>query len=106
MDATLGRRAYDQMASCNSLDGCHISGAAGLFFVPGNEAEEVVNVDSTERPGMKRVLPGDPWSSYLYLKVLGDGGIEGGRMPLNGSAYDPAMVALFYAWIEAGAPPP
>jgi hypothetical protein len=37
------------------------------------------------------------------LKVRGDGGIEGGRMPLN-FPYNPRIPEMFFAWIEAGAP--
>ncbi len=95
------------MSQCNSVDGCHISGAppTQLYFVPTEEALEVVNVPSEERPGLFRVHPGDPAGSYLYLKVVGDGGIEGGRMPLN-AAFDPTIPVLFLEWIEAGAPAP
>jgi hypothetical protein len=53
---------------------------------------------------MVRVKPGDPSASYLYLKVLGDGGIDGGRMPYGATTYDPRLPELFFAWIEAGAP--
>jgi hypothetical protein len=63
----------------------------------------VVGVPSTERPELERVRPFDSAASYLYLKVVGDGGIEGGRMPLDGVA-DPRTPALVGAWIEAGAP--
>ena len=54
---------------------------------------------------MARVAPGDPRSSYLYLKVLGEGGIDGGRMPLGGP-FDPRMAPFIASWIEAGAPAP
>jgi hypothetical protein len=64
-----------------------------------------VNVRSSERPDMFRVHPYDPLGSYLYLKVLGDGGIDGGRMPLGESA-DPRTPPLIESWIEAGAPAP
>ena len=105
-DAAIGKRAYDRLDGCNGIDGCHISGAAGLTYPLGSEAEYLVNVPSSEHPSMFRVAPGDPWNSYLYLKVLGDGGIDGARMPANQTTFDPAIPAMFYAWIEAGAPPP
>jgi hypothetical protein len=52
-----------------------------------------------------RVRPFDPLASYLYLKVLGDGGIEGGRMPRDGD-FEQRRVDLIASWIEAGAPAP
>jgi hypothetical protein len=66
----------------------------------------VVNVRSTERPDLFRVQPFEPRNSYLYLKVLGDGGIEGGRMPLDEVVPDQRIPELVGAWIEAGAPDP
>jgi hypothetical protein len=63
---------------------------------------QIVNVPSTERPELVRVAPGRPGDSYLFLKLVGDGGIDGAPMP--GGTSDPRMVALFGAWIEAGAP--
>jgi hypothetical protein len=106
VDGSLGLRAQRRLAACRGIEGCHVSNAGGLSFPPGAEAAELVGVPSTERPDMLRVKPGDPRASYLYLKVLGDGGIEGGTMPLGSTAVDPRVPALFFAWIEAGAPAP
>lgn len=83
---------------------CHGSGAAGLTLRLGSGGD-VVNVPSTERPELLRVRPFDPADSYLFLKVRGDGGIDGGRMPL-GVPEDPRIAELVRAWIEAGAPAP
>ncbi len=80
-----------------------MGGAAGLTFPAGNELANVVGVASTERPDLLRVKPGSPFESYLYLKVVGDGGIDGGSMPPGGA--DPRLAVLLGAWIEAGAPP-
>ena len=104
-DASLGARAIAQLSSCAASDGCHIVGSApsGLVFRGGSEFATILNVPSSERPDLFRVKPGDPLQSYLYLKVLGDGGIDGGRMPL-GADFDPGIPEMFFAWIEAGAP--
>lgn len=83
---------------------CHAIGAGGMFLRLGADGD-VVGVRSSERPELVRVKPFAPDESYLYLKVLGDGGIEGGRMPLDGVA-DPRTTALVLSWIEAGAPSP
>jgi hypothetical protein len=82
---------------------CHLLGAGGMFLTAGGDNfPEVINVQSTEAPSMVRVRPGSTAQSYLYLKLVGDGGIEGGRMPLS-APYNPALVELFADWIEAGA---
>ena len=85
---------------------CHGVGAAQLHLVLAIDGGDVIGVRSIERPELFRVAPGDPLQSYLYLKVLGDGGIDGGRMPKNAGFYDPRLPPLIYEWIEAGAPIP
>ena len=94
-----------RLAGCNGSEDCHVNGNGGLYFPPGNELLNVVFVRSSERGDLYRVKPGDPWASYLYLKAQGDGGIEGGRMPLGGP-YDAQLAPLLLSWIEAGAPKP
>ncbi len=36
---------------------------------PSDPFGAMINVASTEMPSLKRVLPGDPEHSYVYLKV-------------------------------------
>jgi len=75
-----------------------------MGLTPGNEFQAMINVTSSENPPMKRVLPGDPEHSYVYLKVACEGGIPfGACMPLS-SGFDPRVKQMFYDWIEAGAP--
>ena len=106
LDAAVGARAQALFSTCSGgpETACHSMGAGGLRLQLG-PGGDLLNVRSTERPDMVRVRPFDPPSSYLYLKVIGDGGIEGGRMPLDGVA-DARTVALVERWIEAGAPSP
>jgi hypothetical protein len=104
LDASLAVRVEARLALCNGQEGCHVSGAGGLFYPPGNARIDLVDVPASERPDLYRVKPGDPIASYLYLKVRGDGGIEGGAMPLGGSPRDPRIADTIFAWIEAGAP--
>lgn len=85
---------------------CHGVGAAQLHLNLAMSGGDVIGVWSIERPDLFRVAPGDPMQSYLYLKVLGDGGTDGGRMPLNAGFYDPRLTALVFDWIEAGATAP
>ena len=105
-DAALGGRASQVFAGCQGgpESACHAAGEADTHLRIG-AGGDLVNVTSTERPSLKRVSPGDPMNSYLYLKVLGDGGFEGGRMPFGGP-FDPRMAPFIASWIEAGAPDP
>jgi hypothetical protein len=82
---------------------CHGNHAGGLSLLLTPDGGDVIGVPSSEAPALLRVKPGDPSRSYLYRKVLEDGGVVGARMPLGG-AYDPRLEALLRAWIEAGAP--
>jgi hypothetical protein len=81
---------------------CHGVASGGMKLGTADDFAQIVNVPSTERPELVRVAPGRPGDSYLFLKLVGDGGIDGAPMP--GGMSDPRMVALFGAWIEAGAP--
>lgn len=90
---------------CANVDGCHGEGTGGMGLSIGAEFDAMINVPCQEEPPMKRVLPGDPTHSYVYLKLACDGGIDGGCMPLS-SGFDPALAHLFHDWIEAGAPVP
>lgn len=89
---------------CGSPDGCHGAGAGGMGIVQGQEFAALINVTSSENPPMKRVLPGNPEQSYVYLKLACEGGIVDSCMPL-GNSPQPAIVELFREWIEAGAQP-
>jgi hypothetical protein len=89
---------------CGNVDGCHGTGAASFGVQPGTEFSSMIDVTSTEKPPMKRVQPGDPAHSYVYLKLACDGGIVGACMPLNTMGGRPDLAKLFHDWIEAGAP--
>jgi hypothetical protein len=62
----------------------------------------LVNVNSTEVPALKRVMPGDPANSYLMHKLEGSQSV-GSRMPLGGPFLDAAAIDQVRAWIQAGA---
>ncbi|HEY3818236.1 MAG TPA: hypothetical protein VGL81_13745 [Polyangiaceae bacterium] len=88
---------------CSEADNCHGSGAGGMGLAPTHEFESMIDVTSYENPPMKRVLPGDPAQSYVYLKLACEGGIVGDCMP-NYATHSDALARLFHDWIEAGAP--
>ncbi len=104
VDAAVPLRVRALFARCGGgpESTCHGAGAGGLRLRLGADGD-VVDVRSLERPDMLRVRRFDPGGSYLYLKVVGDGGIEGGRMPPDG-VDDPRTRSLVASWIEAGAP--
>lgn len=91
-------------ASC-ALAGCHSAGSAeaGLVLASGAALQNLVNVPSTQLPSLRRVLPGDADASYLVRKIRGDGGISGGRMPLNRPPLAAEQIATIVAWINQGA---
>ena len=86
--------------SCAS-SGCH-GGSAWPDLSAGKAYGNIVNVESSR--GLPLVYPGLPDSSYLYLKLLPDAPISGGRMPLGGPYLDAASLEIVRAWIERGAP--
>ena len=82
---------------------CHGNHAGNLWLRLAPDGGDVIGVPSSEDPAQLRVKPGDPPRSYLYRKVLADGGVTGVRMP-PGEPYDARIEALVRAWIGEGAP--
>jgi len=85
---------------------CHAGAVAPLGFSleTGVSYESLVNVASVQQPGILRVQPGAPESSYLVHKLEGAAGITGGRMPLGPPALSTGEVTAVRDWIRAGAP--
>jgi hypothetical protein len=75
-----------------------------MALTPGHEFDSMIDVTSTENPPMKRVLPGDPAQSYVFIKLSCDGGIPDGFSCMPPGAPEPRLARLFHDWIEAGAP--
>ncbi len=89
-------------ASCISA-GCHNSTAsAGLTLLQGQAYSNLVNVDSTQDPSKKRVLPSDANNSYLVIKLEGRQS-TGSRMPLGGGALSSVKIQNIKNWINKGA---
>lgn len=61
----------------------------------------LINVDSSNS-AFKRVLPGSPEESYLYLKVSGDDR-AGSRMPLGNPPLNDESISAIKEWIAQGA---
>jgi hypothetical protein len=67
-------------------------GAAGVLWKP---ATRIIDITAGR---------GDPASSYLMYKVLGDAHIVGEVMPPRGSRLQQAELTLLSDWIRSGAP--
>lgn len=89
-------------SSC-ALSGCHNAGSArgGLILVSGQSYGNLVNVDATNEPNRKRVLPNDADNSYLIIKLEGRQTV-GSRMPPSG-ALAGNQIQTIKNWINLGA---
>ena len=102
---TLARLSEEIFTPRCATSGCHsgTTRAAGLSLQAGDIAAAIVDVPSEAKPDYKLIAPGDPVNSYLLMKVRGDEGIAGDRMP-PARALEAEQIALVEAWVEAGAP--
>jgi hypothetical protein len=85
---------------------CHIGANApqGLRLDAANSYAMIVNVASSEVPGLMRINPGNPDASYLVQKIQGSAA-QGVRMPANGPPYlAQDQIDLVRRWVAAGAP--
>ncbi len=88
---------------------CHTgtSGPQGLTLDSGKAYGNLVNVNSTEAPSLKRVAPGSPDKSYIINKLLGtqtQAGGSGAQMPFGAQPLSQSTISLIQQWITAGAP--
>ena len=85
-----------------AVAGCHITPTqANLGLVLKDAATSyghLVNVDSVEQPGVKRVVPGDSSISYLMAKLAS------GEMPQSGPMLSQGTRDTIRNWIDQGAP--
>lgn len=86
---------------------CHAGATAprGLRLDADNSYALLVGVASVEVPGLQRVRPGDPNSSYLIQKLTGAAAV-GQRMPLGGPYLPQATIDVIKQWIADGAQRP
>lgn len=91
-----------------ALAGCHAGTQPqqGVNLSEGVAYANIVDVPSAELPGMRRVRPSQPDSSYLVHKVQGTyssvGGV-GDRMPLGGAPLTATEIGRIRSWILLGA---
>ncbi len=87
-------------ASC-ALSQCH-SGAVptgGMDLSAGQSHAAIVGVSATMQPDLKRVLPFEPDSSFLYHRLIG----QGASVMPPGSSLLAGEIAEIRQWIEEGA---
>jgi len=87
---------------------CHFPGGPGPMPLDtaANSYASLVNAPSVEIPGLFRVVPGDPASSYIVAKINGVPGIIGDPMPPPPEARLTAEeIAAIEQWITDGALP-
>src|SRR5450631_902715 len=85
---------------------CHIGATApqGLMLDAAHSFNLLVNIPSTEVPGIVRVKPGDPGNSYIIQKLEGHAAV-GGQMPLGQTPLPSSTIAFIVQWITDGAQP-
>ena len=86
--------------SC-ALSGCHQGRypAQNLNFEPGRVLTSALNSPSQGNAKHKIIDTDAPEQSYLLMKIKGEKGIAGGRMPLNTTPLTEAEIATIQDWI-------
>ncbi len=82
--------------------GCHPGGGAPMSLASGQAFNNLVNVQFSGFPPLRRVKAGDPDESVLYLKVIGSP-LTGNRMPLRLQRLSNDELEAIRIWIEGGA---
>lgn len=86
-----------------ALSGCHNNTAQeGLNLSQGSAYAEIVDVNSSQVPSLKRVFPGDATVSYLVMKIEGTQTV-GVRMPKDRSSLSSVSIQNIKNWINRGA---
>lgn len=87
--------------------GCHNAKnpKAGLNLEPGMLVAAVKNVPSRQINALKLVDTRDPERSYFLMKIRGDKGIKGTRMPINAAPFSAAEIERIEDWIRSLSPP-
>lgn len=86
-----------------AYEGCHVEGhITGLNLSGGISYSNLVNVSSASYFPLIRVLPTEPDSSVLYLKITGDPSV-GQVMPPKDPVLNINQINLIEEWILDGA---
>ncbi len=74
--------------------------AAGMSLAVDGFVASLTDVPSTEAKKLARVDTGNPEASYLLMKLRGDKGIQGSRMPIGLPALEEEELQIVVDWIE------
>lgn len=88
--------------TCANNGACHVPG--GQFPTLSGDLAQIVGAMSRAQPAEALVVPGEPASSWLYRKITGTQGPQGGLLMPIGTAEPIEGVTIVEAWIQAGAP--
>ena len=101
---TLARLSAEIFTPRCATSGCHsgTNPSRGLSLEEDRIARETIEVESNGSD-LKLVDPGNPEGSYLLLKVRGDDGISGSRMPPS-RPLSAEEIEKIRSWIASGAP--
>ena len=85
--------------------GCHQGAGApqGLRLEEAVSYAMLVNVASSEDPGVLRVAQGNPGASYLVQKLEGSASV-GAQMPLNAAPLSQETINVIRQWITDDVP--
>ncbi len=88
-----------------ALSGCHVNGGLAPMTLQSADASftNLVNVNSVQRPALKRVAPNDASQSYLMHKLEGAPNIDGEPMPKGGPPLSSQELNAIRDWINNGA---
>jgi hypothetical protein len=107
-DVSMSEQIQLTLSSDCGVAGCHVPGdpPLGLVLTPGFSYAYLVNVRSREYPSDFRVNPGDPSTSFFYLKISENPPPVGYQMPApaTGSVLKVAEIDRVRRWILQGAP--
>lgn len=80
--------------------------AAPMSLEPDKAYAQIVDVAASQKPAMKRVVPGDPANSWLVIKLRAGSASAHGttRMPLNKPQLTEEQIDQIEQWILRGAP--
>jgi len=88
-------------------DNCAVSGCHGgkhpeenLLLDPAGVIKSTKNVPSREIRSLMRIDTATPKKSYLLMKIRGDAGIKGKRMPRGGAPLTKEEVSIIELWVQ------
>jgi len=101
--AALQTKVFTIVKRSCAVSGCHTGKhpEAKLPLDPTTIMKSTKNVPSREIPSLMRVDTQNPEKSYLLMKIRGDAGIRGQRMPRDGAPLKTEEIKTIELWLES-----